>query len=196
MSALFIRRCWCFGPRPAGQSIFATTAFSQLMMLLSEREDLQRRWTFWPNQFFHFIYFLFQSRSFFFSCSVRNMYYNRKNILFYNKKKNHINSLQHEEKERNEHTSDDRNFFSFVIHEQCARLISHHLSSFCIVILKYTYISRVRVAKLSRTFFMYCDEMVLAGHSLKTRSIKVLRVHKMTMWNVGRPFDIFRHQRL
>ena len=37
MSALFIRRCWCFGPRPAGQSIFATTAFSQLMMLLSER---------------------------------------------------------------------------------------------------------------------------------------------------------------
>ena len=37
MSALFIRRCWCFGPRPNGQSIFATTAFSQLMMLLSER---------------------------------------------------------------------------------------------------------------------------------------------------------------
>ena len=42
MSALFIRRCWCFGPRPAGQSIFATTAFSQLMMLLSERERICR----------------------------------------------------------------------------------------------------------------------------------------------------------
>ena len=60
MSALFIRRCWCFGPRPAGQSIFATTAFSQLMMLLSEREDLQRRWTFLPNQFFFL--FIFYSK--------------------------------------------------------------------------------------------------------------------------------------
>ena len=103
MSALFIRRCWCFGPRPAGQSIFATTAFSQLMMLLSEREDLQRRWTFWPNQFFFLFIFYFKVGHFFSPvCSVRNMYYNRKNILFYNKKKNHINSLQNEEKERKE----------------------------------------------------------------------------------------------
>ena len=128
MSALFIRRCWCFGPRPAGQRIFATTAFSQLMMLLSERGfaeevDVMAK----PV----FIYFLFQSRSFFFSPVVLEICITTGRIFY--KKKNHINSLQHEEKERNRNPSDDRNFFSFVIHE-C--LISHHLSSFCIVILK------------------------------------------------------------
>ena len=105
MSALFIRRCWCFGPRPAGQSIFATTAFSQLMMLLSEREDLQRRWTFWPNQFFFLFIFYSKVGHFFLLYVVLEICitYNRKNILFYNKKKNHINSLQNEEKERKEH---------------------------------------------------------------------------------------------
>ena len=74
MSALFIRRCWCFGPRPAGQSIFATTAFSQLMMLLSER-GFAEEVDVLAKPVFLFIYFLFQSRSIFFSCSVRNMYY-------------------------------------------------------------------------------------------------------------------------
>ena len=73
MSALFIRRCWCFGPRPAGQSIFATTAFSQLMMLLSERGFVEEVDVL-AKPVFHSIYFLFQSRSFFFSCSVRNTY--------------------------------------------------------------------------------------------------------------------------
>lgn len=135
MSALFIRRCWCFGPRPAGQSIFATTAFSQLMMLLSERGFVEEVDVL-AKPVFIFIYFSISKSVIFFSPVVLeiHMYYNRKNILFYNKKKNHINSLQHEEKERNRNPSDDRNFFSFVIHE-C--LISHHLSSFCIVILKY-----------------------------------------------------------
>ena len=134
MSALFIRRCWCFGPRPAGQSIFATTAFSQLMMLLSERGFVEEVDVL-AKPVFPFYLFSISKSVIFFSPVVLeiHMYYNRKNILFYNKKKNHINSLQHEEKERNRNTSDDRNFFSFVIHE-C--LISHHLSSFCIVILK------------------------------------------------------------
>ena len=65
MSALFIRRCWCFGPRPNGQSIFATTAFSQLMMLLSERGFVEEVDVL-AKPVFLFIYFLFQSRSFFF----------------------------------------------------------------------------------------------------------------------------------
>ena len=65
MSALFIRRCWCFGPRPAGQSIFATTAFSQLMMLLSER-GFAEEVDVWPNQFFFLFIFYFKVGHFFF----------------------------------------------------------------------------------------------------------------------------------
>ena len=119
MSALFIRRCWCFGPRPAGQSIFATTAFSQLMMLLSER-GFAEEVDVWPNQFFFLFIFYFKVGHFFFSCSVRNMYYNRKNTLFY-KKKNHINSLQHEEKERKKGTQVMTGIYSHLLFMSSAR---------------------------------------------------------------------------
>ena len=192
MSALFIRRCWCFGPRPAGQSIFATTAFSQLMMLLSER-GFAEEVDVLAKPVFLFIYFLFQSRSFFFSCSVRNMYYNRKNTLFY-KKKNHINSLQHEEKERKKGTQVMTGIYSHLLFMSSAR--ASDLSPF----IKFLHchsqiynISRGQSQNCRGHFLCTVMKLVLAGHSLKTSSIKVLRVHKMTMWNVGRPFDIFRH---
>ena len=74
MSALFIRRCWCFGPRPAGQSIFATTAFSQLMMLLSERGFVEEVDVL-AKPVFIFIYFSISKSVIFFSpVSVRNTY--------------------------------------------------------------------------------------------------------------------------
>ena len=74
MSALFIRRCWCFGPRPNGQSIFATTAFSQLMMLLSERGFVEEVDVL-AKPVFIFIYFSISKSVIFFSpVSVRNTY--------------------------------------------------------------------------------------------------------------------------
>ena len=123
-------------PTCRAESIFATTAFTQLMMLLTEWERICKEGGRFGQTSFSILFIFYFKVGHFFSPVVLeiHMYYNRKNILFYNKKKNHINSLQHEEKERNRNPSDDRNFFSFVIHE-C--LISHHLSSFCIVILKY-----------------------------------------------------------
>ena len=67
MSALFIRRCWCFGPRPAGQSIFATTAFSQLMMLRECRRTVAK-----PVSFY--LFSISKSVIFFSPVSVRNTY--------------------------------------------------------------------------------------------------------------------------
>ena len=99
MSALFIRRCWCFGPRPAGQSIFATTAFSQLMMLLSERgfaEEVEAL----AKPVFPFYLFSISKSVIFFSPIVLEICITTGRIFY--KKKNHINSLQHEEKERKE----------------------------------------------------------------------------------------------
>ena len=82
---------------------------------------------------FLFIYFLFQSRSFF-SPVVLEICITTGRIFYFTTKRK-ITSIHYKMKRKKErNTSDDRNIFSFVIHE-C--LISHHLSSFCIVILKY-----------------------------------------------------------
>ena len=81
-----------------------------------EREDLQRRWTFLPNQFFFLFIFHFKVGHFF-SPVVLEICITTGRIFYFTTKRK-ITSIHYKMKRKKErNTSDDRNFFSFVIHE-------------------------------------------------------------------------------
>ena len=86
-------------PTCRAESIFATTAFSQLMMLLSER-GFAEKVDVLAKPVFPFYLFSISKSVIFFSPVVLEICITTGRIFY--KKKNHINSLQHEEKERKE----------------------------------------------------------------------------------------------
>ena len=95
MSALFIRRCWCFGPRPAGAEYFCNNGFFAINDAAEWERICSRGGGRFEQTSFSILFIFYFKVGHFFSPVVLeiHMYYNRKNILFH-KKKNHINSLQ------------------------------------------------------------------------------------------------------